>query len=124
MFYNFRMLEINYTGDFAFILSELWESPEKEPMVSHNMSLGVFLNQTLEEIERFFSTNKINDRTLNELSIWTRKIGHILPEIAMLANLSNAINMLNPAFQWNIYREYKEQIMQNDSCYVEKVSLS
>lgn len=46
-----------------------------------------------------------------------------MPETAMLANITNAIRLLDPNFQWSNYSEYKEQKMQNDSCYLTKVRI-
>lgn len=118
------MLNVNYTGDFAFIVSSLWGSPESEPMVANNISLGKFLNLTLGDINNFSSNNNVTNVTLDELHVWSQKISDILPEIAMLSNISNAIRLLDTNFQWNFYREYKERMMQNESCYIEKVCKS
>lgn len=89
----------------------------------HRQPLGKFLNETLEKLSNFLSTQKISNQTLAELSFWTQSINEVLPETAMLANLKNAIILLNPDFQWNTYAEYKEQKMQNDDCFQTKVKI-
>ncbi|KAI6204132.1 hypothetical protein M3Y94_00636800 [Aphelenchoides besseyi] len=115
---QFRMLKENYTGDFAFILTHFWREPAVEPKIS-GRPLGQFLNQTLEDVVRFLdqTANKI---TLNHLTNFTSQIGHVLPEIATVANVSQAIRLLDVNFQWENYNEYTEQKMQNDSCYKQR----
>ncbi|KAI6208642.1 hypothetical protein M3Y96_00136600 [Aphelenchoides besseyi] len=115
---QFRMLEENYTGDFAFILTHLWREPAVEPKIS-GIPLGRFLNQTLEEVLRFLdrTANKI---TLNQLTDFTTQIGHVLPEIATFSNVSQAIHLLDANFQWENYNEYTEQKIQNDTCYKQR----
>jgi hypothetical protein len=114
------MLNSTYTPDFSFLLTNHWNEPDKPPRIN-NKTLSTFLNETLEAISSF-TQRTLDNETLKELSDLSGRIRWILPEISMLTNVSNTIRLLDPGYQWANYDEYREQKMQNENCYKEKVS--
>lgn len=116
------MLNSSYTGDFSFILTNLWRKPSKESPrgLLKNITIEHFLRDSLDRINNM-GTQPISNQTLSDLNAWVFEASSILPEATMLVNFTRAILLLQPDYQWNTYSEYRERKMQNESCYLTKV---
>lgn len=114
------MVNLNHTSDFAHILAHLWNEPASEPVVQ-NVTLSRFLNNSLHQLDEIIDRKNFDNKTLKDLAAWSKMTSGTLPELTTLVNFSRVLVLLSPDFQWTTHKEFRDQKIQNESCYKEKV---
>ncbi|CAD5205865.1 unnamed protein product [Bursaphelenchus okinawaensis] len=106
-----RILRENYSPDFAHFLTNFWMSHDEEPVIQ-NKSLQQWLEELNNQLQRIRSPL----HEIDQLNYWSERVAKILPNTAILLNISDALRILKPDTHINNHFDYHSFKVQSDQC--------